>query len=114
MNPIHGTKIIPLRWFANCCESIAHSHLNKALYYDDHDDHGFAYKYHSFLSHWFYKPYFKWGTRYGFDIKEMLNEWNNAADVQELMQKLGSDYDENGIPYWHYHEINCSCTKCMP
>lgn len=25
-----------------------------------------------------------------------------------------SDYDEDGVPYWYYHEINCACTKCMP
>jgi len=70
----HNTKILPLRWISNLCEIPAHYHLSKALHYDDHDDHGFAYKYHAFLSNWFYKPYLRWGTVY----KPSLNE-------QELM-----------------------------
>jgi hypothetical protein len=114
MNPIYGTKILPLRWFANGCEVIAHYHLNKALHYDDHDDHGIVYKYHAFLSHWFYKPYLKWGTTYTFDLNKMLDGWKEDPEMQGLMEKLGSDYDEDGIPYWHYHEVNCACTKCMP
>jgi len=67
--PEHNTKILPLRWFANGCEFFAHKHLSFALHYDDHDDHGFAYRYHAFLSHWLYKPYLKWGTVYKLDIK---------------------------------------------
>lgn len=61
----HKTKNLPLRWIANLCEKPAHYHLSKALHYDDH---GFAYKYHAFLSHWFYKPYLRWGTVYILDI----------------------------------------------
>jgi hypothetical protein len=114
MIPKHNTNILPLRWFANGCETIAHHHLNKALYYDDHDDHGIVYKYHAFLSHWFYKPYLKWGTTYKFDIDAMLDGWKEDPEMQRLMEKLGSDYDEDGIPYWHYNEVNCACTKCMP
>ena len=64
------TKILPLRWIANLCEKPAHYHLSKCLHYDDHDDHGFAYKYHAFLSHWFYKPYLKWGTVYRLDLDD--------------------------------------------
>ena len=64
--PIHKTKILPLRWFANLCEIPAHYHLSKALHYDDHDDHGFVYRYHAFLSNLLYKPYLKWGTVYDF------------------------------------------------
>jgi hypothetical protein len=95
INPIYGTKILPLRWFANWCEVVAHYHLSKALHYDDHDDNGFIYTCHAFLSKWFYKPYFKWGTTY-------------------QVERLRSDYDEDGLSYWHYHEVNCACTKCMP
>ena len=64
----HRTKILPLRWFANLCEKPAHYHLIKCLHYDDHDDHGFTYRYHAFLSNFFYKPYLKWGTVYKLKI----------------------------------------------
>jgi hypothetical protein len=67
------TKILPLRWFGNLCEIFAHHHLGKALHYDDHDDHGFVYKYHAILSNWLYKPYFKWGTVYEFIIDKDTN-----------------------------------------
>ena len=60
----HRTKILPLRWFANLCESPAHYHLLKYLRYDDRKDHGFLYRYHGFLSNLFYKPYLRWGTVY--------------------------------------------------
>ena len=66
----YRTKNLLLRWIANLCEIPAHYHLSKALHYDDHDDHGFAYKYHAFLSHWFYKPYLKWGTVYRLDLDD--------------------------------------------
>ena len=26
--------------------------------------------------------------------------WRFARDNKELLERLGSDYDENGIPYW--------------
>jgi hypothetical protein len=25
-------------------------------------------------------------------------------DNKELLEKLGSDYDENGVPYWEHYE----------
>jgi hypothetical protein len=64
----HRTKNLLLRWIANLCEIPAHYHLGKCLHYDDHDDHGFVYRYHGFMSHWFYKPYLRWGTVYRLDI----------------------------------------------
>ncbi len=100
----HGTKILPLRWFANLCEIPAHYHLSKALHYDDHDDHGFVYRYHAFLSHWFYKPYLKWGTTYVLDMEKTLNAWKEDPEMQELMKNLGSDYDEDGVAYWEKNE----------
>jgi hypothetical protein len=75
----HRTKNLLLRWIANLCEIPAHYHLGKCLHYDDHDDHGFAYKYHAFLSHWFYKPYLKWGTVYKLDLDDpdvMIKSWD--------------------------------------
>lgn len=65
---VHRTKILPLRWFANLCEKPAHYHLVEFLHYDDHDDHGFVYRYHGFMSNLFYKPYLKWGTVYTLNV----------------------------------------------
>lgn len=62
--PKHNTNILPLRWFANLCEKPASYHLNMYLHYSDHDDHGFACRFHAYASNIFYKPYLKWGTVY--------------------------------------------------
>ena len=37
------------------------------------------------------KPYSRWGTYYRLEFDDL---------DRELMERLGSDYDENGIPYW--------------
>jgi len=34
------------------------------------------------------------------NIKAIIEEWDKDPYVQELLSKIGSDYDENGIPYW--------------
>ena len=47
-------------------------------------------------------------------IKLRLHIKNMMRDNKEILDKIGSDYDEHGYPYWHYHEVNCACTKCMP
>ena len=75
----HRTKNLLLRWIANLCEIPAHYHLGKCLHYDDHDDHGFVYRYHGFMSNLFYKPYLKWGTVYRLDLDDpnvMGKAWN--------------------------------------
>ncbi len=64
----HKTKNLLLRWFSNMCEKPAHYHLNKFLYYSDHDDYGLVCRYHARISYWLYKPYLKWGTIYRLDI----------------------------------------------
>jgi hypothetical protein len=84
------TKIVPLRWVGNLFEKIAHPHLMKALYYNDHDDDGFAYKYHSIMWLILNKPYRWWGTYYIYDL----------SDCKDILDRLGSDYDDDGIPYW--------------
>jgi hypothetical protein len=33
-------------------------------------------------------------------INRMMNAFKIDPDTQELLSRLGSDYDENGIPYW--------------
>ncbi len=58
------TKILPLRWFANLCEKVAHYYLLKALYRSENKDKGFVFKCQAILSNLFYKPYMRWGTYY--------------------------------------------------
>ena len=94
--PEHKTNILPLRWFANLCEIPAHYHLDMYLHYSDHDDYGIACRYHAYLSNFFYKPYLKWGTVYKID----MDAWKEYIKYDPVLDKLGSDYDEDGIPYW--------------
>jgi hypothetical protein len=35
-----------------------------------------------------------------FDLDVMLEAWKIDPQTQELLSRLGSDYDENGVPYW--------------
>ena len=35
-----------------------------------------------------------------FDLEAMLDAWKIDPRTQELLAKLGSDYDEDGVPYW--------------
>jgi hypothetical protein len=35
-----------------------------------------------------------------FDLEAMLDAWKIDPKTQELLERLGSDYDKNGIPYW--------------
>jgi hypothetical protein len=39
-----------------------------------------------------------------FDLGFMLKAWQIDPEVQELMSRLGSDYNENGIPYWEKND----------
>lgn len=39
-----------------------------------------------------------------FDLDIMLEAWKVDPKTQELLSRLGSDYDENGIPYWELNE----------
>ncbi len=34
------------------------------------------------------------------DIQPIIESLLSDPDTQELLNRLGSDYDENGIPYW--------------
>jgi len=85
------TKIVPLRWIGNLFEKIAHPHLMKALYYNDHDDDGFAYKYHSIMWLILNRPYRWWGTYYELKFDD---------DKEFLSGKGWDDYDEFGKAYW--------------
>jgi len=35
-----------------------------------------------------------------------------ALENADLLDRLGSDYDENGIPYWESMECECGKLKC--
>lgn len=39
-----------------------------------------------------------------FDLEPMLEAWKIDPDVQDLLGRIGSDYDENGIPYWEKND----------
>ena len=73
---IEKTKIVPLRWIGNLCGEFANSHLVEAVYMSDHDDHGFAYNYHSIIWVIFHKPYKWWGTYYSLDFNAIDKAWD--------------------------------------
>jgi hypothetical protein len=78
------------------CEAIAYPHLTKSIYLDEDENFSWRYKYHAKMWSIFFKPYRKWGTFYTID----LDAWKIDAETQELLSRLGSDYDEDGVPYW--------------
>lgn len=64
---VERTKIIPLRWIGNICGEIAGSHILKAVYLDEDQNWGIAYRYHAKMYKLFSKPSDKWGTYYILD-----------------------------------------------
>ena len=34
------------------------------------------------------------------DVKKAIEEMMADPKIQEILEALGSDYDEDGIPYW--------------
>lgn len=93
---IEKTKIWPLRAIGNFLGGYAGNHLVKCFDYDEDGKYGFAYKYHAKMWKYLNKPYEWWGTYYVIDT----NAWKIDPDTQDLLGRLGSDYDEDGIPYW--------------
>ena len=69
---IERTRILPLRWIGNYLGGIGADHLMKAFYYDDHDDHGFVYRYHCLVWKYLNKIYEWWGTYYEIDLDKPL------------------------------------------
>jgi hypothetical protein len=67
---IQRTKIWPLRVIGNLCGSIATDALLKAIHYDDHDDHGFIYRFYAKTWLILDKPYKWWGTYYQIDTSQ--------------------------------------------
>jgi hypothetical protein len=64
------TKILPLRWFANFCSSIATTSLVKAMYLDEDGNYGYRFKFHSKVWHYLDKPYQRWGTYFIVDTSK--------------------------------------------
>ena len=65
------TRILPLRWFGNGCEYIAHFCLGKFLYWEHAGKINYRFRFWGWLSSQFYKPYMKWGTVYKADIEDI-------------------------------------------
>ena len=40
----------------------------------------------------------KWAEEHDLRFKEALNK--SIEENSELLKRLGSDYDEHGVPYW--------------
>lgn len=49
-----------------------------------------------------------------FDQEFYISELTKRVMLEnaELLERLGSDYDENGIPYWEKMECECGKLKC--
>lgn len=41
-----------------------------------------------------------------FDLTTMLKAWKTDSYTQDILSRLGSDYDENGVPYWEKRNNN--------
>ena len=61
---VDQTKILPLRWFASLCNSIATRSLIKAFDLDEQENFGYRFKFHCKVWKYLNKPYEKWGTYY--------------------------------------------------
>jgi len=76
--PIHKTRILPLRWFANLCNHIGSPHLLKLFDLDEIGlKNGLRWKYHKFMWEWTWAIYSKWGTTHlviSWDLKEEIDK----------------------------------------
>jgi hypothetical protein len=59
---VDQTKILPLRWFASLCNTIATRSLVKAFDLDEQENFGYRFKFHCMVWKYLNKPYQKWGT----------------------------------------------------
>jgi hypothetical protein len=95
----HRTKILPLRWIGNIFGEFAANHLMAVAYMDENEQYGFRYKYHGFFWKYLNKPWEWWGTYYTIDLDLMKDAWDEEL-IKDTLDQIGSDYDENGKPYW--------------
>ena len=108
--PIHKTNNLLLRWFANYISSpISYRYLSKSLRIYFRDEDGIEtmtpklerrMNRYSKLYRILGLPYDKWGTTYLLNTEVWLKEMKK----DQVLERLGSDYDENGIPYWEKNE----------
>ena len=96
MKTIQRTRIVPLRWLANQLSYPATSSLLKAFRLQEQGDLGYRFKFHSKVWHYLNKPYERWGTVYEIELDELITDLKNDP----VIDKLGSDYDEDGVAYW--------------
>jgi hypothetical protein len=88
---INKTNILPLRWIANMCGSIAGWAILKASNLDEDGIYGIKYDIYSNIYKFTWPIYYKFGTMYSLDLDSLKNDMSGAG---------WDDYDENGIPYW--------------
>ena len=39
-----------------------------------------------------------------FDLETVIREIKSNPQLQEVLRRIGSDFDDNGIPYWEKKE----------
>ena len=39
-----------------------------------------------------------------FDLETVIREVKSNPQLQEVLRRIGSDFDDNGIPYWEKKE----------
>jgi hypothetical protein len=76
----------PLRWIANFSGSISGWAILKISNYDELENFGWRYKFHSLIWKITWPFYYRFGTFYLFDFDIEGDGWN--------------DYDSDGVPYW--------------
>lgn len=113
--PEHKTNNLLLRWFANYVSSpFAYYFFTKGLRisfkYEDKTEKDPCYlmpRRDYFMMNLYYriyyianKPYERWGTMYKIDMEA----WTKSIKDDPVLDKLRSDYDKDGIPYWEKDE----------
>ena len=99
------TNILPLRWFGNICNKISTKFLLKAVYMSEKESFGRRYSLYIDIWDIVDRPYRKWGTYYTADWHKPEKTINDVVKEiietnSELLNRLGSDYDEDGVPHW--------------
>jgi len=89
---INKTKVLPLRWFANMCGSIAGWAIMRISYQDELEDFNWRYKLHSTIWKITWPTYYRFGTMYEWDFDMSGDGWN--------------DYDSDGVPYWEKYDLD--------
>jgi len=89
---VNNTNILPLRWFANMCGSIACWSILKAAYLDEDENYGWQYKIHGIIHKLTWPISYKYGSFYEFSFDMSGDGWD--------------DYDSDGVPYWEKYNLD--------